>query len=158
VVATFGDPRVAAFRRRQQPPPQEPDRASSSRFHVPLANNSAMAILPDVTQQGWVYSIESCPDDLDEEEEICDARGGRQEHSPQQRPAPDKSSGADPSKRLETVTLLISGNCTKMTRRRNHPDARTDVPRGFHADRHAPVMPHAFRRASWAHADTNQHR
>jgi hypothetical protein len=154
VVATFGDPRVAAFRREQQVPNR-----TSSRYQVPLANNSVMAILPDVTHQGWVYSIESCPDDLDEEEESCEDDEGRQEQSQQQRPAPDNRSGADSSKRLETLTLLISGNCTTMLRRLDNPVVRANVPQGFwNDDRRAPGLPPAFRRSSWANADASQHR
>jgi hypothetical protein len=153
VVATFGDPRVAAFRREQL----EPYRAST-RYHVPLANNSVMAILPDVTRQGWVYSIESCPDDLYEEDDSYEDDEGRQEQSQHQRPAPDNSSGADSPKRLETLTLLISGNCTTMLRRRDNPVVRTDVPQGFREDRRAPGLPHAFRRSSWENADASQHR
>jgi hypothetical protein len=124
VVAAFGAPRRVVLHKRD----------NHASFLVSLPNNGAVAIMDGVSRDGgWLYGIENMGDEGATE-------GGLDRSS--------SSNGGNmtPNSRAETITLFVSGHCTKLRHfrpgavlqrppRRPSPQTITPLPPRHHSRR-----------------------
>jgi hypothetical protein len=114
VVAAFGAPRTVVLDHA----------ASSSSVKLSLANNSAVAILRDVTTQGWLYGI----DNVAGREGCGEDAGARHDH--------------------ETITVFVSGRCTAI-RTVDAPSTLAAAPHPPPRGTTRPLVPPPQRRVSF---------